>query len=162
MQSIILNGSKIISNYSTVLIDCSVDKKVQLLLQYYKQHQCPDSDEIKKSWWLPFCFRNLIFKRKLSCWIKTKAEHSTFTQRKQMKNSTMAWQLLEVSSEQERLRYSWCSFMKPAKKIIQIIAHSQGALEKKSPGTLSGRLHHSHLPGTNPINWWIKAAGSWK
>lgn len=144
-----------------MLISCSVDKNAQLL-QYYQLHQCPNSYEIKNSCWLPFCFRNLILKRKLSCWLRTKEEHSTFTHRKQIKNSTISWQLLEVSWEYDSLLYSWCCLMKPAKKFIQIIANSPRVPEKKSPGTLSGRLHHSHLPGTNAVKWWIKAAGSWK
>lgn len=117
---------------------------------------------ITNSFWTPSCFRNLIVKRKLSCWVRTKAEHSTFILRKELKNSTTAWKLLEVSWEHESLLYIWCYLMKPAKKFIQIIAHSQGASGKKGPGTLSRRLHHSRLPGTNPVKRWINAAGSWK
>ena len=155
LQSVILNGSKIISNSYTVLISCPADKHAQLSQQYYQLHQCLHSYKIKNSFWPPSCFRNLIFKRKLYFWARTKAEHSTFILRKELKNNTTTWQLLEVFREHESLLHSWRYLMKPAKKFIQITAHSQGALEKEGPGTLSGRLHHSRLPATNPVKWWI-------
>lgn len=55
---------------------------------------------------------------------------------------------------------SWRYLTKPAKKFIQIIAHSQEASGKKGLGTLSWRLHHCCLHGTNPVKRWIKAASS--
>lgn len=90
---------------------------------------------------------------------KEQKQHSTFLLRKEMKNNTTAWQLLEVSREHESLLYSWRYLMKPAKKFIQIITHSREALGKVALGTLSWRLHCSRPLGTNPATWWIKAEG---
>lgn len=151
LQFIIQSISKIISNYCTLL-----NSRQEFTVT---PEQRPTSYETKNSFRLSSRFRNLIFKRKLSCWERAKAEHSTFLLRKEMKNNTTAWQLLEVSREHESLLYSWRYLMKPAKKFIQIITHSREALGKVALGTLSWRLHCSRPLGTNPATWWIKAEG---